>query len=124
MSHVVTIKTQMRDAAAVAAACKRLGLPAPVHKTVKLFSATATGLAVSLPGWKFPVVCDLGSGSLSYDNYGQAWGRDEELQKFMQAYAVEMARLEARKKGFSVTEQSLPSGEIRLTIHVQDGGVA
>ena len=30
MSHIVTIKTEVRDPAAVAAACRRLGLPEPV----------------------------------------------------------------------------------------------
>ena len=99
-------------------------MPQPVHKTVRLFSDTKTGLTVQLPKWKYPLVCDLVTGSLSYDNYGQAWGRDEELQKFQQAYAVEVARLEARKKGYSVTEQALPSGEIKLTISVPEGGAA
>jgi hypothetical protein len=78
-------------------------------------------MAVELPGWNYPVVCDVAAGCLSYDNYGQAWGRDEELHKFLQAYAVEKASLEARKKGYAVSEQSLPSGEIKLTIHVEGG---
>ena len=33
MSHIVTIRTEVRDPAAVAAACRRLGLPEPVHGT-------------------------------------------------------------------------------------------
>jgi hypothetical protein len=37
-------------------------------------------------------------------------------------YAVERAKIEARKKGHTVTEQTLPSGEIKLTIRV--GGAA
>src|SRR5262245_51821635 len=49
MSHIVTVRTQVRDPAAVAAACHRLGLPPPQHRTVKLFSDTAEGLAVELP---------------------------------------------------------------------------
>lgn len=122
MSHIVTIQTQVRDAAAVAAACRRLGLPPPVEKTVRLFSSSATGLTVQLPGWNYPVVCDLPSGNLKFDNFGGSWGNPAELDKFLQAYAVEKARLEARKKGYSVTEQALPSGEIKLTI--QEGGAA
>jgi hypothetical protein len=124
MSHVVTIKTQVRDATAVAAACKRLGLPAPVHKTVKLFSDTKTGLTVQLPKWKYPLVCDVNSGAVHFDNYGGAWGDQSQLDAFMQAYSVEKARLEARKQGHRVTEEALPSGEIKLTIHVQEGGAA
>ena len=121
MSHIVTVKTQVRDAIAVAAACHRLGLPPPQHRSVKLFSDTAEGLAVELPGWNFPVVCDLTSGHLSYDNYRGAWGDQERLDAFLQAYAVEKSRLEARKKGYSVTEQSLQDGSIKLTIQVTGG---
>ena len=51
MSHIVTVETEVRDAAAVRAACQRLGLAAPEQGTVKLFSGEATGLAVKLPDW-------------------------------------------------------------------------
>src|SRR5688572_650281 len=68
VSHIVTIQTQVRDAAAVAAACQRLSLPLPTERTVRLFSGSATGLAVELPGWHYPVVCDLASGNLKFDN--------------------------------------------------------
>ena len=73
MSHIVKVTTQIRDAAAVAAACRRLGLTEPVDETVRLFSAQAKGLAVRLPNWRYPVVCDLASGQLQYDNYGGHW---------------------------------------------------
>ncbi len=49
------------------------------------------------------------------------WGTPDELDKLLQIYAVEKAKIEARRKGHSVTEQALPSGEIKLTIHVQGG---
>ena len=63
----------MRDAEAVRAACHRLGLAAPVEGVTKLFTSTATGLAVQLPGWNYPVVCQLDSGQLQYDDYGGRW---------------------------------------------------
>ncbi len=50
MSHIVQIKTQVRDRAAVNAACQRLHLPEPIEGPTKLFSSTVTGLAVQLPG--------------------------------------------------------------------------
>ena len=56
MSHVVQIQTQVRDPQAIEAACERLGLGRPVAGTAKLFSSEATGLAVQLPGWRYPVV--------------------------------------------------------------------
>jgi hypothetical protein len=121
VSHIVTIETQVRDAAAVVAACQRLGLPPPTERTVRLFSGFATGLAVELPGWNYPVVCDLASGSLKYDNYNGAWGSQKELHKFLQAYACEKTKLEARRQGHSITEQPLADGSIKLTIQVTGG---
>ena len=43
MSHVVTIQTKVHDPAAVAAACQRLNLAAPVQRTTRLYSGEATG---------------------------------------------------------------------------------
>ena len=123
MSHIVTIKTEVRDAAAVRAACRRLSLAEPTHGTVKLFGGEATGLAVQLTDWKYPVVCDAASGQLKFDNFEGRWGDQEELDRFMQSYAVEKAKLEARRRGHSTTEQTLADGSIKLTIQVA-GGVA
>jgi hypothetical protein len=121
VSHVVQIQTEVRDPVAICAGCQRLGLPEPVQGTTKLFSATATGYAVQLPGWRYPVVIDTAAGQVKFDNYGGHWGDRKELDRFFQAYAIEMAKLEARKKGHSVTEQALADGSIKLTIQVAGG---
>jgi hypothetical protein len=73
LSHIVTIKTEIRDAIAVRAGCNRLRLPQPVQGTHKLFSGEATGLGVQLPDWKYPLVCELSTGELKYDIYGGRW---------------------------------------------------
>ncbi len=122
MSHVVEIKTEVRDEAAVKAACTRLQLSTPEQKTVRLFNATATGLCVQLPGWSYPVVCNLQTGQVQYDNFQGHWGEQAKLNQFLQAYSVEKCRIEARKKGHSVTETSLQDGSIRVTVRV--GGAA
>ena len=122
MSHIVEIKTEVRDEAAVKAACVRLRIPTPEYKTVRLFNATATGLCVQLPGWNYPVVCETQSGAVKYDNYNGNWGRQEELNRFLQAYAVEKAKIEARKKGRTCSETRLEDGSIKVTIRV--GGAA
>ena len=122
MSHIVEIKTEVRDEQAVRAACVRLQLAPPEHKTVRLFNATATGHCVQLTGWNYPVVCNLQTGQVQYDNYGGHWGEQKHLNAFLQAYAVEKAKIEARKKGHSVTETSLQDGSIRVTVKV--GGAA
>ena len=121
MSHIVSIKTEVRNAAAVRAACKRLGLAQPVEGKVSLFSGEVSGLAVQLPDWQYPVVCDLASGQVQFDNFGGIWGDQKHLDRFLQAYAVEKARIEARKKGHTVAEQQLADGSIKLTIQVGGG---
>lgn len=122
MSHTVTIRTEVRDEAAVRSACKRLNLAEPQRGMAKLYSSEATGLVVSLPGWTYPVVCQTESGTLAFDNFNGHWGERKELDRFLQAYAVEMAKIEARRAGHSVVEQSLADGSIKLTIQL--GGTA
>ena len=70
MSHIVSIQTKVRDPAAVAAACQRLGLAAPVQGTARLYGGEASGLLVQLPGWQYPAVIDTASGEVRYDNFG------------------------------------------------------
>ena len=118
MSHIVSIKTEVRDPLAMAAACRRLQLPEPTIGTAKLYSAEVSGLLVKLPDWLYPVVCDTANGELHYDNYSGSWGLPEHLDRFLQAYAVEKAGIEARKRGHSVVEQCLTDGSIKLTVNV------
>ena len=124
MSHIVTVKTEVRDAAAVRAACNRLGLAEPVEGKVTLFSGEAGGLAVQLPGWQFPAVCNTASGQIRYDNFNGLWGEPKELDRFLQAYAVEKAKIEARKRSHAVSEQQLADGSIKVVIQVGTGGAA
>jgi hypothetical protein len=112
MSHIVTIQTRLHDPAAISAVCQRLSLPAPVQGTTQLFSGEASGLIVQLPGWRYPVVIDTQNGSARFDNYNGRWGEEKQLDRFMQLYAVEKAKLEARKKGHQISEQTLTDGSI------------
>lgn len=118
MSHIVTITTEIRDPVALRASCRRLELDEPVHQTVKLFSAEATGYCVQLPRWRYPVVCDTTAGMIHFDNYEGNWGEQSHLDRLIQRYAVEKSVLEAHKQGHSVTEQPLADGSIKLTVHV------
>jgi len=74
MSHIVSVQTEVRDATAVRAACKRLGLAEPVLGTTRLFQGEVNGLAVQFPGWQYPVVADLATGQLKFDDFGGRWG--------------------------------------------------
>ncbi|QDU82624.1 hypothetical protein Pla110_43850 [Polystyrenella longa] len=122
MSHIVQIKTEVRELASIQAACVRNRLTEPVHGTVQLYSSAATGWQVQLPDWRYPVVCHTDTGQLSYDNYEGRWGDPVHLNSFLQSYAVEQTRRIARRQGYSLTEQRLSDGSVKLLL--QTGGVA
>jgi hypothetical protein len=122
LSHIVQIQTQIRDPMAIQAACTRLRLPAATSRTVRLFSGEVSGIAVALPEWRYPIVCDVHSGQVHFDNFQGAWGERAALDRFLQVYAAEKVKLEARKQGHSVTEQPLDDGSLKLAI--QWGGAA
>lgn len=119
MSHIVNVKTKVTDVAAVQAACQRLGLGLPTQGTFKLYTQQRTGLGVQLPDWKYPIVIDQATGSLDYDNYNGSWGNQRHLDAFMQAYATEKTKLEAAKNGYSVFEETLSDGSIKLSVTVE-----
>ncbi len=50
----------------------------------------------------------------------ESLGDETHLHRFLQAYAVEKATIEARRQGYSVSEAMLADGSVRLT--VQAGG--
>jgi|SRR5579864_454259 len=120
MSHIMSIETKIREPAALAAACQRLNLPVPVQGTAKLFAGEATGLIVQLRGWEYPAVIDVASGNIQFDHFEGRWGDPAQLDRFLQAYSVELTKAEARKKGFQVSEQALESGSIKLKIVTGD----
>ncbi len=122
MSHIVTIQTEVRDKAAVELACRRLNLPAPLAGRHELFATHAEGLAVWLNDWRYPLVCQTETGQLHFDNYGGRWGQQQRLDEWLQAYAVEKTKLEARRQGYQAYERQLATGEIEVTINA--GGAA
>jgi hypothetical protein len=122
MSHIVTIKTELRDAEAVAAACRRLGLAEPTIGTAQLYSGSASGLLVQLPEWRYPLVIDTASGQASLDDFGGYWGDPVHLNRLLQAYAAEKIKLDARRAGKQVSEQTLADGSLKLTVQI--GGAA
>jgi hypothetical protein len=121
LSHIVTIQTEVRDVVALGAACTRLGLAQPEFGNWQLFNATAVGFAVRLRDWRYPAVCDTDAGAVHYDNFGGRWGAQRDLDQLIQSYAVEKTKLEARKRGHTVTEQALADGSIKLCVQVAGG---
>ena len=121
MSHVVMIKTMVRDYAAVEAACRRLRWPTPRRGEASLFSQTISGLVVAVPDWVYPIAADLTSGQLQYDNHGGVWGDPKQHGRFLQAYAIEKTGIEARESGRALVQRRLANGSFRLTIRVEGG---
>ena len=118
MSHTLTIKTEIRDFAANGSTCRRLKLAPPTPLgLVKLFDRSAVGFGVNLDGWRFPIVIEP-SGNLLSDCFGGFWGNPENLGEFQPMYAVEKAKLEARKQGYTCQESVLADGSIRLLVLV------
>jgi hypothetical protein len=76
---------------------------------------------VKLPGWLNSAVVSTETGQVRIDNYEGSWEDQKYLDAFLQAYAIEKTKIEARKKGHSVYEQALPDGSVKLTIQVGGG---
>jgi len=116
MSHTATIKTQFKDEAIVRATCKALGLSEPVTGTHRLYQGTMHGLGVQLPGWNYPVIINTATGAASFDNFNGRWGKQSELDRFTQHYAIEKVSAEARKKGYIVTKRPAANGAMQLVL--------
>ena len=115
MSHIATVSVEVRSLESLQAACRRLNLPQPTGGTHTLFGGqTASGYAVSLPAWRYPVVFDLTAGQARYDNYNGKWGDVKQLHSLTQAYAVCAAKKKALQQGFQVQERRAANGAIQL----------
>lgn len=120
MSHTVTMKTQFKNEAALADACRTLGLAAPEKRQgVRLHASSHDGMCVQLKGWHYPVIIDTKTGEAFFDNYHGHWGADERLDELKKEYAL--AVVMRTMPGHHSVER-LPSGAIKVTI-VQAGGV-
>ncbi len=117
MSHTMNIKVELHDRDALLAACERLNLVVEEGR-FKLYSSTEEGVGVFLPNWKYPVVVK-NTGDIAFDNYEGRWGNIAELNKLRAYYGLEKAKIEARKKGYSVYESfndRTQEIELRITV--------
>ena len=122
MSHIVTIKTEVRDPPG-----RRGRMPAarPARADRRRRCALqrrGRWAARDAPRLALPGRLRHRQRRACYDNYGGSWGLQEHLDRFLQRYAVEKAGIEARKRGHSVVEQVLVDGSIKVTINI--GGEA
>ena len=125
MSHFTSIQTQIRDLAALADACKELGVELVRGGEARGYAGqTRTGEAVV----KLKGPYDIALNRQADGNYGLTtdWWADhvekevgKGFAKLLQLYGVHKTMREARKKGYLASRRTLPNGAIKLTI----GGV-
>lgn len=136
MSHIVTIKTELRDLQAIRAACKRLGWTfVEGQRTYAWYgrymgdSQLPEGIAVDqlgkcdhairVPGASYEIgLKATGKGYAPLWDYWHTGGLPTNAgARLAQAYAVEKARAEARRQGHTVSERQLADGSVQLTIN-------
>ena len=144
MSHVVSIETKLTDLGAVKAACARMGWQfCEGQETFKWYgtwvgdynaedAAFKLGIkpedygkcdhAIRVPGASYEIGLLVRDGNIVpvWDFYGSGGLQkvlpDNGMNGFLQAYAVERAKMEARRKGHSVSERKLEDGRVQLTV--------
>ena len=67
-----------------------------------------------LPGWNYPVIFQLDTGNVLFDNYNGSWGDIDKLDEFVQRYANNLATSLAQQHGYTVQEEVLDNGDLRL----------
>jgi hypothetical protein len=135
MSHYAEVKVEFRDGPALVAALLRLGWTKEqieVHQEAQHLygykgdkraqkahiiirrqhvqvAANDIGFERQADGRYLAYISDFDRGDDNRGMYGTAW-----QGKLKQAYGVEKAKAEAKKKGYRVTEQKQDDGRIRL----------
>jgi hypothetical protein len=122
MSHFTTIKTQIKDIAALQSACKELGLALLQNTKARGYGGEVRNgdfviklagpydIAVNQqPDQTFGLTTDWWDGHVE-----NVVGKD--YSKLLQLYAVHKASIEARKKGFSTLRRPQKDGSIKLIL--------
>ena len=122
MSHFTTIKTQIKDLAALRSAVNELGLQLLPNTTARGYINQSTkgeyvlrlkgpyDVAVNQqPDGTYGLTTDWWDGHVERE-VGKDYGR------LVQLYGVHKATAEARKRGFSVIRNSQPNGSIKLVL--------
>lgn len=112
MSHLVSMKVEITNKAALKTACERVSAIYNEHDIVKFYDGkTKEGTSVRLQGWRHPVVFDM-KGECYYDNYNGSWGAQEELNKLNQHYTGAVVEQVAAEQGMYCTSSTNQKGEL------------
>jgi hypothetical protein len=147
VSHIVTIQAELRDLAAIKAACKRLGWEFVANKETfewygryvgdyPVFQQQLLDLgievtdygkcthAIKVPGARYEI--GLVAKGNKFVPLWDTWRpgglqdvtNETGMNGFLAAYAVEKTKLEARRKGYQVKEHKADNGNVELEITV------
>ena len=122
MSHFTTIKTQIKDVAALKSALQEMGVPLLQNTAargymnneiqddyvIKLKGPYDVALKKQ-PNGTYELTCDWWNGHVEKE-VGKEYG------KLLQLYAIHKATQEARKKGYSAQRKLQTNGTIKLTL--------
>lgn len=143
MSHITKIDIEVTDLTALKAACRRLGFTfvegqktyrwygrpvgnAPLPEGLSIEDLGRCDHAIGVPGaeYEIGVRAEKGGYRLLWDSYERG-GLEQKVGKgaglLRQAYGIEKAKLEARRKGYSVYESRKADGAITLKIQLGGG---
>jgi hypothetical protein len=144
MSHITKIDIEVTDLTALKSACRRLGFTfAEGQKTYRWYGRIVgdarlpEGLSIEdlgrcdhvigVPGaeYEIGVKAEKGGYRLLWDSYERG-GLEQKVGKgaglLKQAYGIEKAKIEARRKGYSVYESRKADGSV--TLKIQLGGMS
>ena len=122
MSHFTTIKTQIKDLAALRAATNELGLQLLTKTTARgFYQQTMKGDFVVRLAGPYDIAVNQqpdGTYGLTTDWWDGHVEREvgKDFGRLLQLYGVHKASMEARKKGLSVLRRSQPNGSIKLVL--------
>jgi len=122
MSHFTTIETQIRDMEALKAACAELGLTLAQNCQARGYGGkTHQGEYVIVLKGPYDIAVNRqanGTFQLTTDWYQDHVEKQvgKNFSSLIQLYGVHKTSLEARRKGYMVTRQSLKNGSIKVMI--------
>ena len=99
MSHTAQIAADYSQPDALAAAVKKLGGHMGGHGTHCLFASRETGVAIILPGWRYPIVVRANQ-TLAYDDFNGAWGNVADLDRLHEEYSWALTEIAAKNLGW------------------------
>ena len=122
MSHFVTVETQLRDIAALKAACRELGLDVQQNAEARGYAANRQhgDFVITLKG-PYDIAVNRkqdGTFGLTADQWQGHVAKEVGVNftRLMKLYSVHKVLIEAKRKGHTVRRQELKDGSVKLTV--------